>query len=104
MKIRLWKLGDLDRGIIPNKKAIERLEATILALKDKDDEFKDIVCGPELNVYEFETVETIDATDLTKEEIQKIIDGGTQDIVSNINSHINNLVKEHVKKLLDNQK
>ncbi len=43
-QIRLWKLGDLDRNILPTPQAMQRL-AEILSQNPTD-----IIWGPELNV------------------------------------------------------
>jgi hypothetical protein len=63
-KIRVWRLGSLEHGVIPNKRAIERLKE-ILAENCKDDVF-DLVWGPEIDVLELtgqKSVEVIDIDD-----------------------------------------
>ena len=47
-QIRLWKLGDLEKGIYPGDKAFERL-ADILAKRNPDEDL-DIIWGPDISV------------------------------------------------------
>lgn len=52
-QVRLWKLGDLERGIIPTAAAIQRL-ASILLSNPGGGAF-DLIWGPELQVEEYKT-------------------------------------------------
>jgi len=52
-QVRLWKLGDLEKGIIPTAGAIQRL-ASILLSNPGGGAF-DLIWGPELNVEEYKT-------------------------------------------------
>ena len=52
-QVRLWKLGDLERGIIPTASAINRL-ASILLANPGGGAF-DLIWGPELSVDEYKT-------------------------------------------------
>ncbi len=51
-KLRLWRLGDLDRMILPTEEAIHRL-ASILDKWDGESPF-DLVWGPEISVEQID--------------------------------------------------
>lgn len=54
-KIRIWKLGDLNRMILPSKEEVDEFEKT---LKDWDGKSSlDIIWGPTLNVIELDVSE-----------------------------------------------
>lgn len=52
--IRLWKLGDIEKGIIPSKESIENLREILK--KSKEEEITDIVWSDDikLEVIEYE--------------------------------------------------
>lgn len=52
-QVRIWKLGDLEKGIVPTEAAVQRL-ADILLSNPGGGAF-DIIWGPELSVEEYKT-------------------------------------------------
>lgn len=43
--MRVWKLGNLEKGIFPSEKAVENLQAIL-----NDDNLTDLIWGPDLEV------------------------------------------------------
>lgn len=54
MKIRLWKLGSLEHGVIPTKQAITKLRLAVEKLTKEEKDVLNFVWGPDITVQEFE--------------------------------------------------
>ncbi len=86
MKVRLWKLGDLEKQIVPTQNAVNKLRDILAGLKD-DEGFVDIVWGPELNVEEHEVANmdgcpvTIVCDDAQAEQLRDVFKKATQTYV-----------------------
>lgn len=89
MKIRLWKMGDLDKQIVPTKDAVNKLK-DILADVKNDSGFVDIVWGPGLTVEEYEVAN---------------VDGCPVSIICDAASaeKLRDLFKTYTKEYVDNQ-
>lgn len=77
-QIRLWKLGNLDKGIIPSKETIDRLAEL---LKQTNGETVDIIWGPEIEVQCVEV--TPEAIDL----IGQVVSETDKEIVIKVQKH-----------------
>ena len=49
-KIRLWKLGSLEHGVVPTKQAITKLRKMVEELTKDEEDVINFVWGPELTI------------------------------------------------------
>jgi len=59
-KIRLWTLGDMDRGIFPTTETIDRLRDTLAELSESKSDIVDLIWGGDLKVYNIDGGDTKD--------------------------------------------
>lgn len=67
--IRLWQIGDLDRGAMPTKEAYDELVKALGNAKSSKDEFVDIIWGPDLKVTELPVGEVDDTVEYDIREL-----------------------------------
>lgn len=70
--IRVWKLGDHKEGILPSKKAVERLADVLAEANDKDGSVLDIIWDSMISVTVIKDGVVTTDEGLTAEDVEDI--------------------------------